>query len=138
MVAGLEVVHLRPDFLDDAGEFMAEGLADARVGHHAVIKVQVRPADTASRDAYDRVAGVLDFGHRLFVDADSIWSAIVHGAHSAILWLEGVTCGERPWVDEVAVSLIFISQLAGAVSRAPAAGAPRRRAVRNSRFSNGT
>src|SRR5918997_1350884 len=37
MVADLQILDLGADFLDDAGEFVAEGLADPRVGHHAVI-----------------------------------------------------------------------------------------------------
>ena len=56
--------------------------ADSRVGHEAVIKVQVRAADAAARLAHDRVAGVLDLGHRLFHYTDPVRSSIGHCEHS--------------------------------------------------------
>jgi hypothetical protein len=68
----LQVLDRRADLLDDAGEFVAEGHADARVGHHAVVEVQVRAADAGAGDAHDRVARMLDLGHRLFFDADPV------------------------------------------------------------------
>src|SRR5688572_22792199 len=81
MVADLQVLHLRPDLLDDAGELVAERLPDPSVRYHAVVKVEVRAADAASGDPHHRVTWMLDGRHRLFVDANAVRSAIIHGAH---------------------------------------------------------
>src|SRR5688572_27241242 len=80
-----EVLNLGTDLLDDAGKLVPEGLADARIGHHAVIEMQVRPADAAARYPHDRVSGMLDPGHRLLVDPDPVGTPILHRAHWLLL-----------------------------------------------------
>ena len=67
LVADLEVLDGRSDLLDDAAELVAEGRADARVGHLAVVEVQVGAADAGARDPDDGVLGVLDRGIGLLV-----------------------------------------------------------------------
>jgi hypothetical protein len=43
VIALLQILDAGADLLDDAAEFVAEGHADARVGHHAVIEVRSDP-----------------------------------------------------------------------------------------------
>ncbi len=59
-VAHAQVLHRRADLVDDADELVAERVADAGVGHHPVVEVQVGAADGGQLDADDRVVGVLD------------------------------------------------------------------------------
>jgi hypothetical protein len=52
--------HLTTDLLDHAHEFVAERVADPRVGNQAVVEMDVGAADTRTRDADDRIAWMLD------------------------------------------------------------------------------
>jgi hypothetical protein len=60
---------------------MAERHADPRVRHHAVVEVQVRPADRRQRHPYDRVVGVLDGRHLLLFHANAVRPPVHHCAH---------------------------------------------------------
>jgi hypothetical protein len=62
VVALFQILDRGADLLDDAAEFVAEGLADARVGDEPVIEMKVRPADARAGDLDDGVAGCSIFG----------------------------------------------------------------------------
>jgi len=80
-VARLERLDRRADLFDDADEFMAEGVADAGVGHQAVVQVQVRAADAGAYHADDGVARVFDHGIRFLRHPDPVRSTKVSCQH---------------------------------------------------------
>jgi hypothetical protein len=76
MVADLEILHGRADFLDDAGELVAEDRAHARVRDEAVVEVEVGTADAGPGDAHDGVIGMFDDRFRHLFRADLVGAAI--------------------------------------------------------------
>ncbi len=62
---------------------MAERHADSRIGHHAVVEMQVRPTDCCQRHLDNCVVGVLQRGNVFFLDPDLVRSAVNHCPHSA-------------------------------------------------------
>lgn len=97
-VADLEVVDGRADLFHHPGELVAEGGADARVGHLAVIEVEVRAADAGARDLDHRVLRVLDPRVGLFLDAHPHGAAIVHRQHGrpSVAWSKQGRGGSVP------------------------------------------
>jgi hypothetical protein len=81
MVAGSKVSDGGSDLLNDAAEFMAEGLTNAGVGYHAVIKMKIRSADAGARDLHDCVPRMLDPRFGFFLHADPVRTSIVHRPH---------------------------------------------------------
>src|SRR5690606_20287871 len=61
-VAHFQVLHRGAHFLHHAGEFVAHDLPDPRVGHQAVVDVDVGAADARTGDAHDGVVRVFDAG----------------------------------------------------------------------------
>lgn len=81
MSAYMPTFALRRHEPNNSAELVTKGLADPRIGHHAVVKVEVGAADAGSGDLHDRITRMLGPWHGPLVDADPIRSAIVHGAH---------------------------------------------------------
>src|SRR5512133_1950426 len=82
-VPGLEALHRRTKLEHYTNELMAECHADSRVGHHAVIQMQIRPTDCRQPDLDNCVVGVLQRRNIFFLDADLVRSAVNHCPHSA-------------------------------------------------------
>ncbi len=80
-IADPERLDPSSDLVHGADELVAEGVADAGVGHHAVVQMQVRTADGGQLHLHDRVLRMLDPGLRLLLDPHLVRAAIGHGSH---------------------------------------------------------
>ena len=69
-VPDLEVGDLGPERHDLAHVLVAEDVAGLHGRHVTIKKVEIRTANRASSNFYDRIARVLDLGIRNGVDAD--------------------------------------------------------------------